>query len=126
VAVTFGCNLVDRLGQLYVALADTLDIVGRQHDFDPVVDIEQLGVVIHLLGQQRDSRYEAPGLREIAEMIALADRIAVCDLDPAMESVKCRVPCCADQLLDHVALPFSSPSREVRDRAPEVKRAVTA
>jgi hypothetical protein len=41
--------------------------------------------MVHLFGQQRHSRHEAPGLGEVAEMIALADRIAVLDLDPPVD-----------------------------------------
>jgi hypothetical protein len=55
-------------------------------------------------------------------MIALANRVAIGDLDPAVQFVDRRVPCHPDQPLDHVTLRFLSPADEVRAGAAEVKR----
>jgi hypothetical protein len=41
---------------VHVLVADALDVVGRQDDLDPVVDVEDLRMVIHLFGDQRDAR----------------------------------------------------------------------
>ncbi len=60
---------------------------------------------------------------KLAEMIALADRIAVGDLDPAMEFVERGMPRRADQLFDHARSPIRvAPDREVRDGPAEIKR----
>ena len=85
-------------------LAEAPGIVGRQDDLDPVVDIEDLRVVIHFLGGERDTRQKAPGFGEIAEVITLADRVAVLDLAPAMQLAQRRLPRRPDQPVDHAAL----------------------
>ena len=62
-----------------------LDVVRRENDLDAVADIEPFGMVVHFLRQQCHPTHEAPGLAEGAEMIGLANRIAVLDLVPAVE-----------------------------------------
>jgi hypothetical protein len=84
--------------------------VGRQNEFDAIVDVEDFRVVVHLLGDQCDAAEKPPRLREVAEMIALADRVPVIDRGPAVQFGERRVARGADQLLDHLALRFSSPS----------------
>src|SRR6516165_6468947 len=96
--------------ELDVALAEPARVVRRENDLHPVVDVEELRVVVHLFGQKCHSRDETPGLREIAEVIALADRIAILDLDPAMKLVQRRLPRRSDQLFDHATLHSCGPS----------------
>src|SRR5437868_10672699 len=78
-SVALGCDLVDRMGEANVEFAEPARIVGRKNDFHSVVDVEELGVVVHFFGEERHSRDEPPGLGEVAEMIALADGVAVLD-----------------------------------------------
>jgi len=73
----------------------------RQDHLDPVVDVEQLGMVVHFFGQERYSRHEAPGFGEVLEMVEPADRIAIVDLDPAMQLVQRGLPLRSDQSFDH-------------------------
>jgi predicted Zn-dependent protease with MMP-like domain len=73
------------MGHFDVALAQPFDIVRCQKNLYPVVDIEPFGMVIHLLGQERDPGHEGPGLAESAKMKGLADGITIFDLDPAAE-----------------------------------------
>src|SRR5215469_14872398 len=94
--VSLGRDFVDRVRQADVELAEAARVMRRQYDLDPVVDVEELGVVVHFLRQERHSRHEAPGFGEVLEMVALADRVAVLDLGPAMKPVQRRLSCCAD------------------------------
>jgi hypothetical protein len=68
-----------------VAVAEAAGVVRRKDDFHPVVDVEELGMMVHFFGQQRHSRHETPSFGKVAEMITLADRIAVLDLDPPVD-----------------------------------------
>src|SRR5437763_10416017 len=89
---------------MQILLAEAAGIVRRQDDLDPVVDIEDLRVVIHFVGGERDARQKPPGFGEIAEVITLADRVAVLDLAPAFELAQRRLPRRPDQPVDHAAL----------------------
>src|SRR5438270_5055494 len=119
-------QLVDRLRQPHVAFAEPVRVMGRQDDLDSVVDVEDLGMVIHLLGGERDARQKPPGLGEIAGVIALADRVAILDLAPAMQLAQRRLARRAGELLDHAALPgwpaLASAPRRRRGQAGAVRR----
>src|SRR6516162_3913025 len=94
--VSLGGDFVDRLRQADIERAEAARVMRRQYDLDPVVDVEELGVVVHFLRQERHSRHEAPGFGEVLEMIALADCVAVFDLGPAMKPVQRRLACRSD------------------------------
>src|SRR5207244_4248655 len=89
-AVSLGCDFVDGMRQFYIELAEPARIMRRQDDLDPVVDVEELRVVVHFFRQERHSRYEAPGFGEVLEVIGFADRVAIVDFDPAMQLVQRR------------------------------------
>ena len=58
---------VDRFGQLDVALGYAARVMGGQPEIDPVPDIGELGMMVDLLGVQRDAGQEGEGLAEILE-----------------------------------------------------------
>jgi hypothetical protein len=91
--------------------------MGRQDDLHPVVDIEDFWMVIHLFGYQGDAREKAPGLGEIAEVIALTDRISIVDLAPAVQCRERRVSRRADEPFDHAALLVLLASASAQRRA---------
>src|SRR3954468_20749097 len=62
---------VDGRGEGDVALAQAARIMGAERDIDAVVDIEPFGMVILLLGEERDPAHEAEGGVEIGEFEAL-------------------------------------------------------
>src|SRR5690606_10526343 len=83
------------------ALAQSLDVMARQHDLDAVVDVEPFRVMVELFGLQRDARHEGEGLAEIRKMEGLADGVAVLDLGPAVQFLKGETPRFAAQLSRH-------------------------
>ena len=56
---------------------------GRQGDLDPVVDVEPLGMVVHLLRPHRGLGHEAPGRDETAETVFAGERVALGVVGPA-------------------------------------------
>jgi hypothetical protein len=58
-------------------------------------------MVVHFFCQKRHSRHEGPRFGEVLEMVGLADRIAVADLDPTMQLVQRCLPLCSDQSFGH-------------------------
>src|SRR5262245_9196654 len=75
-----------------------------RNDIEPIVDVEELGVMVQFFGEEGHTRHEAPGLGEVFEMVALAYRVAVLDFDPAMELVQRRLARRSDQPFDHAIL----------------------
>ncbi len=51
-------------------------VVSREDQLDAVVDVEDLRVVIHFLGEEGDPREDRPGLGEIGELEILVDRVS--------------------------------------------------
>jgi len=84
-----------------VEFAEPARVVRRQDDLYPVVDIEQLRMVVHFFRQKRHSRHEGPGFGEVLEMVGLADRVAIVDLNPAVQLVQRGLPLRSDQSFDH-------------------------
>src|SRR5712692_10237767 len=74
-----------RLGELDLSLCHTATVVSRKRLLDVVVDVEPLGMMVELLGNQRRARHEAERRVEVLERELLADGIAALDLAPAFE-----------------------------------------
>src|SRR5579883_3620390 len=121
-AVALGAKLVDGMGQADIALGETAGIMRREDNLDAVVDVEPFGMVIHLLRHERHLAHEAPGLAEGAEVIDLADRIAVIHLSPTAQLLDGGAARRSDQPLDHPAPPVEGrPSQEVADGGAQIK-----
>jgi len=67
---------VDRLRQLDVAFGQALRVVCGERDLHAVPHVGPLGVMVHLLRDQRDLGHEAERLREVAERDLPRDRVA--------------------------------------------------
>src|SRR5207302_3948125 len=78
-------QLVHLGGELDVELGHAAGIVGGQRHFDVLVDIEPLGMVIHLFSNQGRPRHEAEGLVEILENELPCDGVPARNLAPAAE-----------------------------------------
>src|SRR4051812_47926314 len=72
-------------GELDVELGDAAGVVGGQGHLDVLVDVEPLGVVIHLFGDQSGSGHEPEGLVEILEYELPGDGVPPRYLTPAAE-----------------------------------------
>jgi hypothetical protein len=79
-------------------------IVRRQNDLDLVVDVRPFGMVIGLVGGERDARHEAPCLVEVGELEALLDRVATLDFAPALERRQRIAARLAGELCRHAVL----------------------
>src|SRR5690242_7989154 len=119
--VARGRELVDRMRKANIALGKTARVVRRQDHLDAVVDVEPLGMMVHLLGDECHATHEAPGLAEGAEVIDLADGVAILHLGPAVKLAQRRFPRRARESLDHDAPPSLALAREVADHAREIK-----
>lgn len=64
------------IGQSDVSLAQSVHVVAGEQYSNFVVDVEPFRVVIHLIGDQRDSGHESKRLIEILELELFHDRIA--------------------------------------------------
>ncbi len=84
-AVSAGGDLVDGAREHDVAIGHAVDIVGCEDYFHPIIDIEPLGMVIHLFRDEGHLGHEGPGLAKGAEVKRLADGVAILDLGPAAE-----------------------------------------
>ena len=51
--------------KLDVPLTESSAVVSRKGDFDPVVNVKPLGMVVHLVRLEGDPGHEPPGLVEI-------------------------------------------------------------
>jgi hypothetical protein len=71
--------------EAHVELGDAFGVVRGQRDVDLLVDVEPLGVVIELLGDQRRAAHEAPRLIEIGERERTKDGVAPVDLLPVRQ-----------------------------------------
>ncbi len=100
-AVSFGGDSVNCMRQPDVEFAEPARVVRRQDDLYAVVDVEQLRMVVHFFRQERHSRHEGPGFGEVLEMVGLADRIAIIDLDPTMQLLQSGVALCSNQSFGH-------------------------
>src|SRR3546814_9132964 len=65
---------LDRFRQLGIALRQSVGVVRRQQYVDAVVDVRPFGVVVHLLGDDRDARseehtYELQSLMRISSAV---------------------------------------------------------
>src|SRR6516162_9713958 len=91
--------------------------MGRKRYLDPVVDIEPLGMVIELLGDERRARHEAEGFVEVLEREFPADRVAAIDFGPTLELGEGRLARRASQFFSHVETLHSchAGSRSVAD-----------
>ena len=78
-------ELVHLGGELDVELGHAAGVVGGQRHLDVLVDIEPLGMVIHLFGDQRRPGHEAEGLVEVLEHELPGDGVAARHLAPAVE-----------------------------------------
>jgi hypothetical protein len=80
-------------------------------------------MVVHLFRQQRHLAHEAPGLAEGAEMVGLADRVAILDFAPAGELPDGGAARQAMQPFGHI-LPRHSGCllRELAARSRDIKR----
>lgn len=71
------------LGELNIQAGDASAVVRAESDVDSVVDVEPLGMVVHLLCDQSDASHEGKGRHEVGELETLGDRIPALDHLPA-------------------------------------------
>ena len=69
---------VDSVGQLTSRSGHPAGVVAGQPEVDAVPDVGELGVVVDLLGMQRDPGQEAERLAEILELEGPEQRLAAC------------------------------------------------
>ena len=89
--------------KLDVLVRDAASVMRRQHHIHLVVDVRPFGMMVHLVGLERDARHEAEGCVEIVELELLCDRIAAIDGFPAIEFAERVGRACP---LGHVPAPF--------------------
>jgi len=66
---------IDKRRQLDVVHAQSLTVVRGERHFDPVVHVEPLRMVVHLVGFDRHPRHEAEGLVEVLKGEGLLDGV---------------------------------------------------
>ena len=76
---------VHERGQLHIPLTETLGIVGGERDLDPVVNVEPLGMMIHLVRLERTAGHEAEGGIEIRKLKRALNGVTVLNLGPARQ-----------------------------------------
>src|SRR4051812_18790269 len=81
------CQVIDRFGQIDIALRHPARVVAGQAEVDTVPHAGELRVVIDLLRMQRDATEEAERLAEILELEAAHQRLAALLESPAIGSV---------------------------------------
>jgi hypothetical protein len=69
------CHGIDEGGQLDVVHAEPLAVVRGQCHLDPVVDVEPLGMVVHLVRLYRHARHKAERLVKVGECKGLLDGV---------------------------------------------------
>src|SRR5690242_7878553 len=99
---------VDEARERHVLLAEPAGIVRRQNDLDLAVDVRPFGMVIGLVGRERDARHETPRLVEVGELEALVDRVATLDFAPALERRQRIAARLAGELCRHAVLHLCS------------------
>lgn len=71
-----------------IQLRHPASIMGIQRDFNPVVNIEPFGMVIHLFGQQGGTRHERPRLAEIFKLERFCNGRTILRQRPARKILK--------------------------------------
>src|ERR1700756_2193483 len=106
---------VHRLGELDVALGHAAGIMGRQRHLDVLVDVEPFGVMVELLGDERDPCHEAERGVEIGKHELLADGIAAFRLAPAGKLGERSLARLGAEFLSHTAPRGVAPPRLPRE-----------
>src|SRR3546814_20470861 len=79
-------------------------VVRRQQYLDAVVDVRPFGMMVGLLGEQRDPRHEGERLRKVREDERPRDRVARLVIIPVGQAIERFGALGFTQLLDHRSL----------------------
>ena len=81
------CDSAYLLGKLHIATAQATHFMRTEVDAHCVPNVEPFRMVVHLFGDQRHARLEAPGIYEVAELVCSV-KLAI-DKLPAVPRAHC-------------------------------------